>query len=241
MGPQNDSFDDSGPREVSLFGLIRGAGLGPVTSLAIGGATLIVAIAIGTFVAVMMFRDRAIDTSKQQLESKVLLLTQHFEQSLTEFTEIQRDLLKELEPLTALPRDQFIRGVSNWQTHVILDAKLSGHADAAGINVWGPDGELLNTSSQWPVPERSIAGRPSFEAIKSDPAAAAPVNLVRSPLTGGWVISFARRLSSPTGEFLGLMTRGLKPKDIEAFFDSVETDTDSSIALLHSDGTLMAR
>src|SRR5258707_4650894 len=100
MGPQiEDSIDDFRPRELSLLGTIRGAGLGPVTALAIGGATLIVAIAIGTFVAVMNFRDRALDTSKQQLENTVLLLSRHFEHYLDEFTAVQRVLIRELEPL----------------------------------------------------------------------------------------------------------------------------------------------
>ena len=76
MGPRTDEdFDDSRAPAVGLRGLMRGAGLGPVTTLAIGGATLIVAIAIGTFIAVMNFRDRALDTSKQQLENTVLILS----------------------------------------------------------------------------------------------------------------------------------------------------------------------
>src|SRR5438034_7083340 len=126
MGLQiEDSIDDSSPRELSLLGLMRGAGLGPVTALAIGGATLIVAIAIGTFVAVMNFRDRALDTSKQQLEHTVLLLSRHFETYLDEFTAVQRVLLKEIEPLTVLPEPDFVRVVSSARTHALLEAKVS--------------------------------------------------------------------------------------------------------------------
>ena len=71
MGLQtNDKSGESGSRKSSAVGLLRRVRLGPVAALAIGGATLVVAIAIGTFVSVMTFRDRALDTSKQQLDRK---------------------------------------------------------------------------------------------------------------------------------------------------------------------------
>jgi len=43
MGPQTEeSFEDASPPAISPLGLLRGAGLGPVAALAIGGAALIV-------------------------------------------------------------------------------------------------------------------------------------------------------------------------------------------------------
>ncbi len=242
MGPQtDDSFDETSPPAVSQLGLLRGAGLGPVAALAIGGATLIVAIAIGTFIAVMTFRDRALDTSKQQLETTVLLLSRHFEHYLTDFNDVQRSLANELKPLTELPREHFIRGMSSWQTNLILRDKISGSSDVAGVNVWGPDGTLLNAASEWPVHNLSIADRQYFNALKSDPNLQDAVEIVRGRLTNDWTILFAHKISSPTGEFLGVTTRGISPSSIEAFLDSVEPDKNASIAFLHADGTLMAR
>ena len=242
MGPQTDeSFDNSGPPALSLLGLLRGAGLGPVTALAIGGATLIVAIAIGTFVTVMNFRDRALETSKQQLENTVLLLSRHFEHDLHVFTSIQDALLKEFEPLTTLPPRDFARAMASSQTHALLETKLSGLSDVIGVNIWGADGSLLNSSAEWPVRKLDVTDRDYFRAMKADPATQQTVALLRNRLVGNWTIVFGRRISSPTGEFLGVMTRGVSPKSIEAFLDSVEGDKNASIAVLHADGTLMAR
>ncbi len=242
MGPQtDDNIDETSGRGLSLLGLIRGTGLGPVAALAIGGATLIIAIAIGTFVAVMNFRDRALDTSKQQLENTVLLLSRHFENYLHNFTTVQQVLLKEFEPLTALPLQDFVRAMSSSQTHALLETKLSGLSDVVGVNIWGPNGTLLNSSAEWPVRKVDITDREYFRAMKSDPAMQQSVALLRNRLVGDWTIVIGRRISSPTGEFLGVMTRGVAPKSIEAFLNSVEADKDSSIAVLHADGTLMAR
>ena len=145
MGPQTDEIlDGSGRRAASTLDLLRGAGLGPVAALAIGGATLIVAIAIGTFIAVMNFRDHALDNSKQQLENSVLLLSRHFEHYLQDFTSVQDALLKEFAPLTALPPQDFARAMASSQTHALLETKLSGMADVVGLHM-GTDGALLNS------------------------------------------------------------------------------------------------
>jgi diguanylate cyclase (GGDEF)-like protein len=242
MGPQtDDDLNESRPQAVSLFGLICGAGLGPVTTLAVGGATLIVAIAIGTFVAVMNFRDRALDTSKQQLENSVLLLSRHFENYLHNFTSIQRVLIKEFEPLTTLPPQDFARAMASPETHTLLDTKVGGLSDVVGINIWGPDGTLLNSSAEWPVRKVNITDREYFRAMKADPTMQQSVALLRNRLVGNWTIVIGCRISSPSGAFLGVMTRGVSPRSIEAFLDSIESNKDSSIAFLHADGTLMAR
>ena len=242
MGPQTDeTIDETGGRARSLLGLIRGAGFGPVAALAICGATLIVAIVIGTFVAVMNFRDRALDTSKQQLENTVLLLSRHFENYLHNFTSIQRVLVKDFEALTILSPEEFARAMSSPQTHALLETKLNGLTDVVGVNIWGADGSLLNSSAEWPIRKLDITDRDYFRAMKSDPAMQQSVALLRNRLVGNWTIVIGQRISSPTGEFLGVMTRGVAPKSIEAFLDSIESDKSASVAFLHTDGTLMAR
>ena len=241
MPQTDDTMHETGGSTLSPLGLMRSAGLGPVGALAIGGATLIIAIAIGTFVAVMNFRDRALDTSKQQLENTVLLLSRHFENYLHNFTSIQRVLIKDFEALTILPPEEFARAMSSPQTHALLETKLNGLTDVVGVNIWGADGSLLNSSAEWPIRKVDITDRDYFRAMKSDPKMQQSVALLRNRLVGDWTIVIGQRISSPTGEFLGVMTRGVAPKSIEAFLDSIESDKNASIAFLHTDGTLMAR
>src|SRR4051812_19159067 len=137
MGLQtNDKSGKSGSRQSSAVGWLRRVRLGPVAALAIGGATLIVAIAIGTFVAVMTFRDQALDTSKRQLETTVLLLSRHFESYIQNFTGVQRALISEFKLLTTLSPEEFALAMASPQTHTLLDMKVSGLPDVIGVNVW---------------------------------------------------------------------------------------------------------
>src|ERR1700759_467410 len=138
MGLQtDDKSSKSGSRKSSAVGLLRRVRLGPVAALAIGGATLIVAIAIGTFVAVLTFRDRAVETSKQQLETTVLLLSRHFESYIQNFTGVQRALIREFKPMTTLPPQEFALAMASPQTHTLLVMKVSGLRDVVGVTIWG--------------------------------------------------------------------------------------------------------
>jgi diguanylate cyclase (GGDEF)-like protein/PAS domain S-box-containing protein len=64
---------------------------------------------------------------------------------------------------------------------------------------------------------------------------------VLSRITGRWKTLFARRMSGPKGEFLGVVTRSVEPLQFEKFFASVMLGDDATIAMFHRNGTLLAR
>jgi diguanylate cyclase (GGDEF)-like protein len=51
----------------------------------------------------------------------------------------------------------------------------------------------------------------------------------------------ARRVTGSDGRFLGIVARALAPADFERFFESLALDEGASIAMLHRDGTMLAR
>src|SRR4029453_19657202 len=67
------------------------------------------------------------------------------------------------------------------------------------------------------------------------------VERVYSRITGAWTPVIARKVTGPKGEFLGLIGRGIEPVNFERFFATVALGPGASIAMLHSDGTLLAR
>src|SRR3954451_3863638 len=68
----------------------------PIRLLIVGGGLLIAAITIGTTIMVGNFRDRALDSSKRELENTALLLSRHFDQQLHELGAIQEDIVEYL-------------------------------------------------------------------------------------------------------------------------------------------------
>jgi hypothetical protein len=66
---------------------------GPVRLLVIGGLVPIVAIAVGTTLMAGIFRERALNSAKRELENTVLLLARHFDQQFRDLGAVQQDFI----------------------------------------------------------------------------------------------------------------------------------------------------
>ena len=63
---------------------------------------------------------------------------------------------------------------------------------------------------------------------------------VHSRITGVWTTVLARKITGPSGEFLGAIGRGIEPANFEKFFASLALGDDAMISMFHRDGTLLA-
>src|SRR6476646_6767840 len=84
-------------------------GANPIHWLILGGVFLIAAITIGTTIMAGNFRERALNSSKRELENTVLLLTRHFDKQFEDFTVIQKDAVRQIQ-LTGITSPDIFRG-----------------------------------------------------------------------------------------------------------------------------------
>jgi diguanylate cyclase (GGDEF)-like protein/PAS domain S-box-containing protein len=216
----------------------RGA---PLTWLIAGGFVLMAATAIGTGLTVDRFRQNAIESGRDSLENSVRLLARHFDREFEDFAVLQKSIIAELESRGFESADVFRSEMGTLAVHEVLRAKASGWSDVAGANVFDSNGMLINSSRRWPVADISIADRGYFNRLKNDPAAQEEIEVVPGRFGGGPAIVFARRVSGPHGEFFGLVSRAISPAQLESFFASAGLGEDSSIAMHHQNGQLLAR
>src|SRR6266404_9451074 len=195
---------------------------GPIRWLIVGGAFLIVAIMIGTTIMAGNFRERALNSSKRELENTVLLLARHFDKQLEDFTVIQRLVVAQIEVVGITSPDIFRGEMATLEWHEVLRVRSEGYSDVAGVNLFDSEGVLINSSDTWPVPDIKVSDRPYFKAFKSG-AAVTPVlvELVQSRFTSGWATVIAHKVTGPKGEFLGVVTRATSPASIERHFASL--------------------
>ncbi|MDN5000804.1 EAL domain-containing protein [Bradyrhizobium sp. GCM10027634] len=216
----------------------RGA---PQTWLIVGGFVLMAAMAIGTGLTVERFRQNAIETGRDSLESSVRLLARHFDREFEDFAVLQKSIIAELESHGIESADVFRSEMGTLAVHEVLRAKASGWSDVAGANVFDASGVLINSSRRWPVADVSVSDRRYFNRLKNDPALQEEIEVVPGRLGTGPAIVFARRVSGPHGEFLGLVSRAITPEQLESFFASIGLDEESSVAMHHQNGQLLAR
>ncbi|HWL19529.1 MAG TPA: EAL domain-containing protein [Bradyrhizobium sp.] len=215
---------------------------GPIRWLVIGGLFLIAAITIGTTIMAGNFRDRALNSSKRELENTVMLLARHFDQQFSDFGAIQQDLVSFIQSAGINSTESFKRRMSSADINSMLKAKIGALSYVGAVNLFDSDGILINSSNAWPVPLVSVADRTYFKTFKTDPKSPDTlVEPVHSRITGVWTTVIARKITGPNGEFLGAIGRGFEPANFEKFFASMALGKDATVSMVHRNGTLLAR
>jgi diguanylate cyclase (GGDEF)-like protein len=213
----------------------------PLNWLILGGFMLIASIVIGTATVVLDFRERALSNSGRELENTALLLARHFDRELSDFLAVQRSAVLRVGSMGITSPDEFRRRVSTEEFHAVLEPVAGALMDVAGVNVFDANGRLINSSQFWPVSDLNISDRSYFQDLTQPRSPLVLLSLVQNHLTKVWTIVAARKVVGPDGQFLGVITRGVSPANLESFFESITLGTGSAISLSHSDGTLLAR
>jgi diguanylate cyclase (GGDEF)-like protein/PAS domain S-box-containing protein len=217
-------------------------GRNPVLWLILCGVLIVTAIATGTVAMVGEFRERAISNSERELENTVQLLARHFDQQFEDSEVIAKDLIAAMQFSTIASPEIFRSRMSTFDAHLLLKSNVSVLSYISNVNIFDADGQLVNSSGAWPLPDVNIADRTFFKAFKSNPQSTAVLaEPVRSHSTGSWTTVIAHRLSGPDGTFLGAMTRRIHPINFEKFIASVALGEGAAISMFHRDGTLLAR
>ncbi len=224
---------------IDLRASVRG---GPIRWLVAGGLFLIAAITIGTTIMAGNFRERALNSSKRELENTVMLLARHFDQQFRDFGAIQQDLVTFIQTAGINSSESFKRRMSGADINLMLKAKIGALSYIGAVNLFDSDGMLINSSSTWPVPLINVADRAYFSTFKTDPNSPDTlVEPVHSRITGVWTTVIARKITGPNGEFLGSIGRGFEPANFEKFIASVALGKDAAVSMVHRNGTLLAR
>jgi diguanylate cyclase (GGDEF)-like protein/PAS domain S-box-containing protein len=214
----------------------------PLNLLILVGILLIAAIAVGTSLTIVSFRQRALMNSGRELQNTVLLLSRHFDRELDNFDAVQRDLIQRMQLTGMGTPEAFKRQMSGENVHQVLQTLVSGVSDNAGINIYDANGQLINSSLFWPIPAISVADRAYFRKLRTDPRSPPVIiEALRSRFSGGWTTVIVRKVVGPDGTFLGAVSRGMPPAGFEAFFESLALGEGAAISMLHRDGTLLAR
>jgi diguanylate cyclase (GGDEF)-like protein len=216
--------------------------LGAIQWLIIGGAALVMAIALGTGYLALQFRERALDVSERELTNTALLLSRHFDQQLNDLQRVHDDVVTHMQAGGVDTPEAFERQMSTLSAHEMLRSKLAALPHVGGLHLFNAKGWLINSSEKWPVPEVNASDRRYFRTFTSgEPTAEVIVEPVISMVTGIWTTVFARKVVGRQGNLIGFASRGVEPSHFEDFVASLALNGDTTISMIHRDGTIIAR
>jgi PAS domain S-box-containing protein len=210
--------------------------------LAFGGSLFIAITIIAACLAVWQLHgDRIADAMKDTKNLGVVLA----EQTARSFQAVDL-VLTETQAMVlaagvATP-DQFRNRLSTEEVHHFLVDRLHSLPQANAISLIDATGRIINFSRTWPAPLIDTSDRDFYSHWRehNDPGAFIGRPVVNK-VTGAWVITVTRRISSPHGEFLGIVLGVVEIRYFEEFYQAISTEEGGSVALFHRDDTLLAR
>jgi len=216
--------------------------LGAIQWLIVSATALVIAITIGTGYFAMQYRERTLEVAERELNNTALLLSRHFDKQLLDLQHVHEDIVAGMRADGIHTAEDFESRMATLSAHEMLRAKLSVLPYPGALNLWSARGTLINSSEMWPVADRSIADRQYFKDVMSGkPTPDVIVEPVISRVTKVWTTIFARKITGRRGELIGFAVRGVEPAHFEKFVASLALDHDTSILMIHRNGTVIAR
>src|ERR1700748_2680990 len=127
------------------------------------GCFLVSAIFVGTTMMVGEFRERAIANSERELENTVRLLTRHFDQQFDDTEVIAADVIREMQVSRIETADAFRQKMSTFDAHEMLKSKVAVLSYIGEGTIFDADGQLINSSGLWPMPDINVYERAYFQ------------------------------------------------------------------------------
>ena len=136
---------------------------------------------------------------------------------------------------------QFEAAVSSRRFYDEMRERIAGLRQVGMAGAIARDGTILNTTSSYPPPQASMAGREGFiVAVSPNPPEVILTSTIPGRVTGRPTFFLLRTVVGQAGNVLGVLAVGLDAAYLGEFFRQIAVSADSTISIMRDDGTLLA-
>ena len=235
-GMETPNGRETGPQDVAGPALH-----GPLWLALIAAALIGCVIAATSLLVTSLWHDGAADRARE-LENLAVTLSEQTARAFQSVGLIQDDLITHARERGIETRAALTDAMSTEDVHSRLREKISGLPFIDAITVIDQTGQLLNFSRYWPIPKVNVSDRDYFLALEGMKG---PDVFVSEPVpnrgSGSVTIYLAKRFANGSGRFLGLVLGAMEQAYFERFYGGIRLGRDGMIALIRSDGALLAR
>lgn len=204
---------------------------------------LVIFILLGSDAAVIYhLHESTLKNAEANLSNLSLTLAAQADRSFQSLDLVLSSVVERIQDQGVVDSASLQNALGGIDTYHLLQDKLSGVPQADAVTIINAQGKLINFSRYWPIPAVDVSDRDYFQALSKKGAPKTFIGLpVQNRGTGTWTIYLARRLDSPSGEFMGLVLGAMSLQYFEDFYKSVTLDEGGAISLIRQDGVLLAR
>jgi hypothetical protein len=203
---------------------------------------LVLAMLAAAAVTIWTTREHELANSERGLSQLSLALAQHTERTVFSLDLILSGLQQQFAAQGFESEEEFRHGLASEEVHQLMRDKIQDAPHIDALTILDGDGNLVNFSRTWPVPEANFADRDYFHVIKANPQLTLYISEpVVSRSSGRATIYLGRPLAGPDGVPLGWVFGALITRYFEDFFARVAPNPGATISLFRRDGLLLAR
>jgi PAS domain S-box-containing protein len=200
----------------------------------LGGLFITAMLALAVLEIVSDYRHAITDTERR-LESQARSLAEQTARSAQVVDVALRHIAEHVKTVAAPS------GVSS-ELHDYLREQTAGLEQLDGLAIHSADGTQLAVSWQFPPPTVDVTGRQFFSTLRDDPQRRWYIDVVpRSLSDGNWFFLLARRLEDKAGRFAGIVYARCRVDYFQHFYDAIQLEPGTVLALLNGEGALLAR
>ncbi len=204
------------------------------------GLIALAVIAIG--VTALGLRSDQVDAGIRETDRIVSILADQTQRSVAAIDTALEDVEKRIDSLAIERPEDFSRAVYTPEVFRYLTDRLQQLPLATVITIQGNDGQLVNSTRQWPRPNANFADRDYFQHLRRTDDHEIFVSLpVTSRLAGATTLYFNKRINARNGEFAGVVSIGVEIEYFRNIYESVASVSGQVFLLLRKDGTVIWR
>ena len=204
------------------------------------GLIALAVIAIG--VTAWGLRSDQIEAGIRETDRIATVLADQTQRSVAAIDLALEDVKARVGSLEIETPEDFSRAVYTPEVFQFLADRLRRLPFATVITLQQSDGQLVNSTRQWPRPEANFADRDYFQHFRrADDREIFVSQPVRSRIAGATTLYFNKRINAGNGEFSGIVSIGVEIKYFANIYESVGLLSGQTFLLIRKDGTLLWR
>ena len=171
-----------------------------------------------------------------------VVLSEQMSRSIQSVDIVLSDIREKLHEQSTASEEGFARWIASKDAYDFLNERLARLSQADFIALVDKDGHLVNTSRAWPTPVTALADRDYLQHFRRGHDHGIFISkLLVNRVSGQPMIFFAKRISGPNDEFLGVAVTGLRLNYFEGIYNSITRLRHQSFQFLLRDGTVLVR
>ncbi len=211
-----------------------------IGQIALIAVPLLVAACIAIAGALARMRDDAIIDAQRANDTMASVLSQQVFQSVQAIDLVLGDLVARAADSSVHDAEDLRQQLGTEPFHDFLADRLDHLPQAAVVAVADSEGQLIATSRAWPTPKWNFSKRSHFSFLEShrDPTLFIGASQIGAS-TGEETVFFSRRLETRNGDFIGVVSVGVRPEFFLRLYDGISAVPGAFVRLARPDGIIL--